>query len=83
MPLGDPRSVPLNVLYHKEQEYIWFMCGDLNDFCAIWPFYEMKGVGMLSQGPFETHLQNFISVSIIPQIISIIPQISNNSSSGY
>ena len=23
---------------------------------------------MLSQGPFETHLQNFISISIIPQI---------------
>ena len=76
MPSGDPRSVSLDALYHKEQEYIWFMGGDLNGFCAIWHFYEMKKVGMLSQGPFITHLQNFISISIISQI-------SNNSSSGY
>ena len=31
-PPGVPRSMLLNALYHKEQEYIWFMGGDLNGF---------------------------------------------------
>ena len=29
---GVPRSMSLNVPYLKEQEYIWFMGGDLNGF---------------------------------------------------
>ena len=28
----DPRSGSLNASYHKEQEYIWLMGGDLNGF---------------------------------------------------
>ena len=31
-PPGVPRSMSLYVPYHKEQEYIWFMGGDLNGF---------------------------------------------------
>ena len=34
---GDPRSMSLGASYHKEQEYIWFMGGDLNGFCGIRP----------------------------------------------
>ena len=29
-PLWDPRSMSLNAPHHKEQDYIWFMGGDLN-----------------------------------------------------
>ena len=29
---GVERPMPLNGPYHKEQEYIWFMGGDLNGF---------------------------------------------------
>ena len=29
---GVPRSMSLNAPYLKEQEYIWFMGGDLNGF---------------------------------------------------
>ena len=29
---GVPRFMSLNVAYHKEQEYIWSMGGDLNGF---------------------------------------------------
>ena len=29
---GTPRSMFLNVPYPKEQEYVWFMGGDLNGF---------------------------------------------------
>ena len=32
---GVPRSMSLNVPYLKEQEYIWFICGDLNGFQDI------------------------------------------------
>ena len=28
----DPRSMSLNVSYHKEQEYIWFRGEDLSSF---------------------------------------------------
>ena len=35
MPPRDPRSVSLDASYHKEQEYIWFMGGDLNGLCDI------------------------------------------------
>ena len=30
-PVG-PKAIPINVPYLKEQEYIWFMGGDLNSF---------------------------------------------------
>ena len=32
MPLGDPQSVSMALSYHKEHEYIWLRCGDLNGF---------------------------------------------------
>ena len=32
MPLGDPQSVSLDLLYHKEHEYICLRGGDLNGF---------------------------------------------------
>ena len=32
MPLGDPQSVPLDLSYHKDHEYICFRGGDLNVF---------------------------------------------------
>ena len=38
MPPGDPRSVSQDAFYHKEQEYIWLMGGNLNGFCGIRPF---------------------------------------------
>ena len=31
-PPGYLRSMSLNASYHEEQEYIWFMGGDLNSF---------------------------------------------------
>lgn len=37
-PVGTPgvqRSVSLNAPYHMEQEYIWFMGGDLKGFRDI------------------------------------------------
>ena len=63
-----PRSVSVDASDHKEHEYIWLMGGNLNGFCDIRPFMKWWGRVMLSQGPFETHLQNFISRSIIPKI---------------
>ena len=33
-----PRSMPLNAPYLKEQEYIWFMGGNLNGFQDIMHF---------------------------------------------
>ena len=36
--LGVPRSMSLNAPYLKEQEYIWFMGGDLNGFQDIMHF---------------------------------------------
>ena len=47
---GVPRSMSLNAPYLKEQEYIWFMGGDLNGFQDINAFYEMKGVGHAPMG---------------------------------
>ena len=41
-PLWDPWSVSLNAPHHKEQEYIWFMGGDLNGFQDIMHFFEVK-----------------------------------------
>ena len=35
---GVPRSMLLNAPYLKEQEYIWFMGGDLNGFQDIMHF---------------------------------------------
>ena len=35
---GVPRSMSLNAPYLKEQEYIWFMGGDLNSFHDIMHF---------------------------------------------
>ena len=32
IPLEEPRSMSLNVSYHKEQEYIWFRGGYLSNF---------------------------------------------------
>ena len=46
---GVPRSKSLNAPYLKEQEYIWFMGGDLNGF--YYAFYEKKGVGHTLGGP--------------------------------
>ena len=40
-PRGAPgylRSMPLNASYHEEQEYIWFMGGDLNNVWDITHF---------------------------------------------
>ena len=34
-PPWDPWSMSLNAPHHKEQEYIWFMGGDLNGFQDI------------------------------------------------
>ena len=42
-PRGTHGSRSLNAAYHKEQQYIWFMGGDLNGFRDT--FYEMKGWG--------------------------------------
>ena len=35
MPPGDPGIHVTNAAYHKEQQYIWFMGGDLNSFRDI------------------------------------------------
>ena len=35
----------LHAPHHKEQEYIWFIGGDLNRFQDIKHFFEIKGVG--------------------------------------
>ena len=37
-PPWDPWSMLLNAPHHKEQEYIWFMGGDLNGFQDIMQF---------------------------------------------
>ena len=34
-PLSDPWSMSLYAPHYKEQEYIWFMGGDLNGFQNI------------------------------------------------
>ena len=43
---GVPRSMSLNAPYLKEQEYIWFIGGDLNDFQDIKHFVKSRGRGM-------------------------------------
>ena len=42
-PPWDPRSMSLNAPHHKEQEYIWFMGGDLNGFQDIMHFMKRAG----------------------------------------
>ena len=32
MPLGDSRSVSLDLSYHKDNAYIWFRCVDMIGF---------------------------------------------------
>ena len=32
MPRGEPKSVSMDLSYHKEHEYIWFRDGNLNSF---------------------------------------------------
>ena len=44
-PLWNPWSMSLNAPHHKEQEYIWFMGGDLNSFRDIKHFVK-RGWGM-------------------------------------
>ena len=41
----------LNAPHHKEQEYIWFMGGDLNGFHDIMQFYEKSRWGMSPGDP--------------------------------
>ena len=43
MPLWDPWSMSLNAPHRKEQEYIWFMGGDLNGFRDIKHFVKSGG----------------------------------------
>ena len=45
----DPWSMSLNAPHHKEQEYIWFMGGDLNGFRDIKHFVK-RGWGMPPRG---------------------------------
>ena len=44
-PPWDLWSMSLNAPHHKEQEYIWFMGGDLNGFQDITGMHFMKRVG--------------------------------------
>ena len=67
------RSVPLDASYHKEQKYILFRGGDLNGVWDIRPHSLYEHVNA-QRGPFETFLDNFISISII---------FPNSPSSGY
>ena len=41
---GVPRFMSLNAPYHKEQEYIWFMGGDLNGFSEILSILPCMGI---------------------------------------
>ena len=43
---GVPRSMSLNAPYFKEQEYIWFMGGNLNGFQDIMHFMKLREWGM-------------------------------------
>ena len=54
VPPWDPWSKSLNAPHHKEQQYIWFMGGDLNSFRYIKHFvhfYEKSGWGMPPEDP--------------------------------
>ena len=51
-PLWDPWSMSLNAPHYKEQEYIWFMGGDLNGFRDIKHFVK-RGVGHDPKGSQE------------------------------
>ena len=42
-PSWDPWFMSLNAPHHKEQEYIWFMGGDLNGFQDIMHFMKRAG----------------------------------------
>ena len=49
-PPWDPWSMSLNAPHHKEQEYVWFMGGDLNGFQDIKNFVKWRGVGHAPRG---------------------------------
>ena len=49
-PPWYPWSMSLNAPHHKEQEYIWFMGGDLNSFQDIMHFMK-RGGGPAPRGP--------------------------------
>ena len=55
---GTRGSMSLNAACHKEQQYIWFLGGDLNSFRDITHF--MKGVGHAPGG----HLWDPLSMSL-------------------
>ena len=44
-PPWDPWPMSLNAPHHKEQDYIWFMCGDLNGFQDTCIMHFIKRVG--------------------------------------
>ena len=54
-PRGTQGSMSLNAAYHKEQQYIWFMGGDLNGFRDITHFMKWRGWGMPPGDPFGIH----------------------------
>ena len=51
---GVPRSMSLNAPYLKEQEYVWFMDGDLNGFQDIMHFMKWRGWGMPPGDPLRS-----------------------------
>ena len=48
-------SMSLNAAYQKEQQYIWFMGGDLNGFRDITHFMKCRGWGIPPGDPFGIH----------------------------
>ena len=52
-PLGNPRSVSLDGSYHKEQQYIWFRGGDLNNFWDIRPYMKWREWGIPLGNPSQ------------------------------
>ena len=67
MPPGDPRSVSLNASYHKEQQYIQFKGLGIWTVSEILGLLWSEGVGHAPCGPFETPLQNFLTIPIISE----------------
>ena len=50
-PWGSGGSMSLNAACHKEQQYIWFMGGNLNSFRDITHFIKWREWGMPPGGP--------------------------------
>ena len=50
-----PRDPCHNMAYHKEQQYIWFIGGDLNSFRDITHFMKWRGWDMPPGDPFGIH----------------------------